>query len=168
MAVIDKYLKPLNRFLYHENAGGLVLFSSVVIAIILANSPFSEAYAQVWETRISIGVGEHSLSHSLHRWVNDGFMAIFFFVVGLELKREFIAGELSSFRKAVLPMAAALGGMIAPAVIYMIFNRGFGIRSRVGYAHGNRHCLRYGSATTCREEGAVICKSVSHYTCNSG
>ena len=100
------------------------MFSAVVIAIIWANTPIRETYHHIWETNFGIGFGEYSLNHSLHQWVNDGLMAIFFFVVGLELKREFIAGELSSFRKAVLPLAAALGGMLAPAVIYILVNRG--------------------------------------------
>ncbi len=121
---IDRSLEPLNRFFHNENAGGVVLFLSVAIAIICANSPLRAAYHHLWEMKFSISLSEASLSHSLHQWVNDGLMAVFFFVVGLELKREFIAGELSSFRKAVLPMAAALGGMLAPALIYLLINRG--------------------------------------------
>lgn len=122
--IIDRFLKPLNKFFHHENAGGIALFLAVVVAMIWANSPYSEDYHHIWETSLGISIGQLSLSHTLHQWVNDGLMAIFFFVVGLELKRELVAGELSTFRKALLPMAAALGGMVIPAAIYLVINKG--------------------------------------------
>lgn len=122
--ILDHTLEALNKFLHHENAGGIVLFLSVLLAIFWVNSPFSEAYHHIWEIDISFGASDYLLTHSLHEWVNDGLMAMFFFVVGLELKREFIDGELSSFRKAILPMGAALGGMLVPALIYIFFNVG--------------------------------------------
>ncbi|RYE21448.1 MAG: Na+/H+ antiporter NhaA, partial [Sphingobacteriales bacterium] len=88
------------------------------------NSPWHESYHHIWEINFSIGIGEYVLSHPLHLWINDGLMAIFFFVIGLELKREFLAGELSSMSKASLPMVAALGGMLVPAAIYYFINSG--------------------------------------------
>lgn len=101
-----------------------MLFISAVVAMVWANSPFSYTYHKIWHIPFAIGFGGFTISKDLHHWINDGLMAVFFFVVGLELKREFIGGELSSFRKALLPMAAAAGGMIVPALIYLAFNHG--------------------------------------------
>ncbi len=120
---IDVLLQPVNKFIKHETTGGIVLFASAVVAMIWANSPFSHSYHAVWHIPFSIGFGDFVIAKDLHHWINDGLMAVFFFVVGLELKREFIGGELSSFRKALLPMAAGAGGMIVPALIYIAFNR---------------------------------------------
>jgi Na+:H+ antiporter, NhaA family len=121
---IDKLLKPVHRFIHQEFTGGIVLFVSVVIAIVWANSSWSGSYHDLWETTFSIDFNGNSFSHPLHIWINDGLMALFFFVIGLELKREFMAGELSTAKKASLPMIAALGGMIVPALIYMLINMG--------------------------------------------
>lgn len=121
---IDKITAPVNRFIHQEHTSGIVLFISVVIAIIWVNSPLQHYYHELWEIKFSIGFSGHVLDHSLHLWINDGLMAIFFFVIGLELKREFIAGELSTVKKASLPMVAALGGMLVPAIIYFLINKG--------------------------------------------
>lgn len=102
-----------------------MLFVAVVVAMVWANSPWHESYHHLWESKFEIGFrafGLTPVSLSLHHWINDGLMAIFFFVVGLEIKREIMSGELSSPRKAAMPIAAAIGGMIAPALIYLIFN----------------------------------------------
>ncbi len=103
-------------------SGGIVLLACTLIALIWANSPWSESYFHFWETGFAFVFGESSLSEHLLEWVNDGLMVIFFFVVGLEIKREIVTGELASPRKAALPIAAALGGMIVPAVMYAAFN----------------------------------------------
>src|SRR5215217_6757298 len=121
---IDKIVNPVNRFIHLEYTSGIVLFLGVVIALIWVNSPFSESYHHIWEIDFSLGFDKSVLSHPLHLWINDGLMAIFFFVIGLELKREFIAGELSTINKAALPMVAAVGGMLVPAGIYALFNNG--------------------------------------------
>lgn len=121
---IDIWLKPVNKFIKNETAGGIVLFSAAILAIIVANSPLAEQYHQLWKYKFSIGFAGYEISKSLHHWINDGLMSVFFFVVGLELKREIIGGELSDRRKAVLPVAAAIGGMLVPASIYWLFNRG--------------------------------------------
>lgn len=121
---IDKIVKPVNRFIHLEYTSGIVLFLGVILALIWVNSPFSESYHHIWEIDFSLGFDSNVLAHPLHLWINDGLMAIFFFVIGLELKREFIAGELSTLNKAILPMVAALGGMLVPAGIYAIFNYG--------------------------------------------
>lgn len=121
---IDLLLKPVHKFIRLEYTGGIVLFICVVIALAWANSPWAASYHALWETRCSVGFAGHVLDEPLHVWINDGLMTLFFFVIGLELKREFMAGELSTAKKAVLPMAAALGGMLVPALIYLAFNAG--------------------------------------------
>ena len=121
---IEKFLKPFQAFLHAEASGGILLLICTVIALVWANSPFAESYFHLWHTNISIVIENFNLSHSLHHWINDGLMAIFFFVVGLEIKREFLVGELSSAQKAALPVAGALGGMIFPALLYILFNAG--------------------------------------------
>ena len=110
------------RFFRTESVGGLILLVFAVAALALANSPFASIYNAVWDLRLSIGVGQHALALTLREWINDGLMAVFFLLVGLEIKRELLAGELASPRKAALPIAAALGGMIVPAAIYYAFN----------------------------------------------
>lgn len=90
---IDKLLKPVHRFIHQEFTGGIVLFFSVVIALLWANSPWADSYHLIWETHLKIGMGNIGLDKSLHVWISDGLMAVFFFVIGLELKREFMAGE---------------------------------------------------------------------------
>lgn len=119
---IDHVLSPFNKFLHQEFTGGIILFISVVIAILWANSPWSASYYHLWEMRLSVNFAGKGINQPLHIWINDGLMALFFFVIGLELKREFMAGELSSLKKASLPMMAALGGMLLPALIYIAFN----------------------------------------------
>ena len=121
---IEKIMAPVSRFIHLEYTSGIVLLISVVIAIAWANSPFHEFYEHLWHINFSVGFDKFLLSHPLHIWINDGLMAIFFFVIGLELKREFMEGELSSLQKASLPMTAALGGMLVPAVIYFVINKG--------------------------------------------
>ncbi len=120
---IDKLLRPFQKFIQQEKSGGLVLGVSVIVALLLANSPWSAAYHHFFEYKLGFQVdGKTYLEYSLHHWINDGLMAVFFFVVGLELKREIVAGELSNPRKALLPILAAIGGMIVPAGIYLILN----------------------------------------------
>ncbi|NTE04457.1 Na+/H+ antiporter NhaA [Agrobacterium tumefaciens] len=125
-STIEKIIAPVSRFVHLEYTSGIVLLISVVFAIIWANSAFGESYHHLWETHFMVGMGEHLLDKPLHIWINDGLMALFFFVIGLELKREFMEGELSTFSKALLPMTAALGGMLVPAGIYFLINRGTG------------------------------------------
>jgi len=121
---IDKITEPASKFIHQEHTSGIVLFIAVLAAITWVNSPFAHSYHQLWDIKVSLGFGNHALNHPLHLWINDGLMAVFFFVIGLELKREFMAGELSTIKKASLPMVAALGGMIVPALIYFFINKG--------------------------------------------
>jgi NhaA family Na+:H+ antiporter len=121
---IERVLSPFTRFTQLESAGGIVLIACTVLAVVWANSPWAHAYHHLWETKLSLGLGPWSVSHTLHHWINDGLMAVFFFVVGLEIKREALVGELASVRRAALPAAAALGGMVVPALLYAAVNRG--------------------------------------------
>ncbi len=121
---IRRLLYPLNAFMHAEASGGIVLIACALVALAWANSPWSAAYTELWATKITIG----PISETLLHWINDGLMAVFFFVVGLEIKREVLVGELASPRQAALPIAAALGGMVAPAAIYAAINlRGAGL-----------------------------------------
>jgi NhaA family Na+:H+ antiporter len=115
-------LRPFEDFFKRQASGGIVLLGATVLAMVLANSPARDFYHHFWEIKLGIGFNEFGLTQSLHHWINDGLMAVFFFVVGLEIKREFLAGELASLRSATLPIAAALGGMVVPAVIYLMIN----------------------------------------------
>jgi NhaA family Na+:H+ antiporter len=123
-SAIEKIMAPVSRFIHLEYTSGIVLLLSVVIAIVWANSGYHDFYEHLWHINFSIGFDNFMLTHPLHIWINDGLMAIFFFVIGLELKREFMEGELSSLKKASLPMSAALGGMLIPALIYYTLNKG--------------------------------------------
>lgn len=120
---IEKIVSPIQSFIKQEKSGGIVLGLSVVIALILANSSLAEAYHHILEYKFGFQWdGSSFFEYSLHHWINDGLMAVFFFVVGLELKREIVAGELSNPRKALLPIIAAIGGMVVPAAIYLFLN----------------------------------------------
>jgi NhaA family Na+:H+ antiporter len=121
---IDKLIAPVSKFIHLQYTSGIVLLLSVVVAIIWANSSHQHSYHALWEYHFRVGFENYVLDKPLHSWINDGLMAIFFFVIGLELKREFMDGELSSLKKASLPMVAALGGMLVPAAIYFVLNRG--------------------------------------------
>ncbi|MDP2848913.1 MAG: Na+/H+ antiporter NhaA [Humidesulfovibrio sp.] len=125
-APIEIILSPFNRFFKTSAAGGLLLMACTAAAMIWANSPFGDSYARLQDVHLTVGAGKSELSLSLLHWVNDGLMAVFFFVVGLEIKREILAGELSSARKALLPIAAAVGGMVVPAAVYLAFTWGTG------------------------------------------
>jgi NhaA family Na+:H+ antiporter len=132
-APVDRLVEPFERFFHVAAASGIVLLACSAVALALANSPRAEAYAAFWKTPVGFAWGDFELRHSLLHWINDGLMAIFFFVVGLEVKRELVLGELRDPRKAALPVAAALGGMLAPAGIYLalqwgqVGQRGWGI-----------------------------------------
>jgi NhaA family Na+:H+ antiporter len=131
-SLIDAVEKPLGvkvrllaqEFVRIEASGGILLLICAIIALVWANSAISESYFHFWETEFAIGFGESVISLPLIEWINDALMVLFFFVVGLEIKRQLTTGELSRPRKAVLPLAAAIGGMLVPAAIYLIFNAG--------------------------------------------
>ena len=115
---------PFQRFFKQEASSGIVLLVFAVVAMGLANSPWAAAYEEILHWKLSVGAGDFLLSMSLLHWINDGLMAVFFFVIGMEIKREFLFGELKSPSSTLLPIAAAVGGMVVPALLYTAFNIG--------------------------------------------
>ena len=120
--VYNKTFNPFVRFFKNESASGIILLIFAIAAIIIANSSLSATYNNILHTHLTIGYKDFSLSMSVLHWINDGLMAIFFLVVGMEIKREVVFGELKSFKKTILPISAAIGGMVVPAIIYVLFN----------------------------------------------
>src|SRR4051812_40673322 len=125
--MIRKFLSPIYQFLYDSRAVGSILILCTIVSLILANSPWQQSYLSFWDT--SVHIGEH-LPHSMLHWINDGLMVPFFFLVGMEIKRELTTGELSSVKKSMLPVLAAIGGMTCPALIFLVFN------INTPYSHG--------------------------------
>ncbi len=128
---IYRLIRPFQEFARIQAASGILLLVCTVLALLWANSPWADSYTRLFATKVTVGVGGFIISKPLLLWINDFLMAIFFFVVGLEIKREILVGELSSLKQAALPIAAALGGMIAPALIYLTLNAG--APSRTGW-----------------------------------
>jgi NhaA family Na+:H+ antiporter len=121
---IVRILYPFQAFAENRMAGGILLLVCTAVALLWANSRWADSYAALWHTNLTISLAGRTLSHDLHFWVNDLLMAVFFFVVGLEIKREVLVGELASPRQAALPIVAALGGVVVPAIIYTLLNAG--------------------------------------------
>ncbi len=119
-----KVATPFEHFIHAQTTTGIILMFMTIVALILANSPLAESYAHFFHTKIDFDVGTWELSHTIHHWINDGLMAIFFFIIGLEIKREISVGELSNIKAATLPILAAIGGMVFPALIYLSINSG--------------------------------------------
>ena len=132
-SLIDRLARPFQIFAAHKLSGAVLLLAATVMAVAWANSPWAGFYHHWLHTKLALSVGPFGLNKSVSHWINDGLMGIFFFVVGLEIKRELLAGELASPRKAALPVIAAVGGMVVPALVYFAFNgagefaRGWGI-----------------------------------------
>lgn len=121
---VESVLRLLERLLHVEAASGVLLLVAAVVALVWANSPWSASYEHLWHAPVTFGIGAFSSTNAVHFWINDGLMVVFFFVVGLEIRREVHEGELSELRRAALPIAAALGGMLVPATIFWSINRG--------------------------------------------
>jgi len=122
--MINTVSKPFKWFFKLEAASGLVLLIAAIMALVISNSSFNELYFNSLEQYLFIGINDFGLKLSVHHWINDLLMAIFFFFVTLEIKREFIQGELSNFKKALLPIIGAVGGMVIPALVYVVINFG--------------------------------------------
>jgi len=133
-------IKPVNKklttlfteFVNNEQSSGIVLILCTVIAIVIANSPFGKAFVDFWHIKLGFETGGIALNQSLEHWVNDGLMAIFFLLIGLEIEREIYIGELSDLKSASLPIIAAIGGMAVPALFYFLFNRGTETQGGIG------------------------------------
>lgn len=122
--LLTRALQPFQEFAHTGALGGIALLACTVFALAWANSPWGDSYFSLWESAIAIGPRSAPLVKSLQHWINDGLMAVFFLLVGLEIKRELLVGELASIRHAALPIAAAIGGMIVPAALYAMLNFG--------------------------------------------
>lgn len=121
---IHRLTRPFERYLHVEASSGIVLLLATAVALVLANSPLADAFAALWKTEVAFGFGTWEMRHSLKHWISDGLMGVFFFVIGLEVKRELALGELRTWRQAALPVFSALGGMLAPAAIYLLLQPG--------------------------------------------
>jgi len=121
---VDRLTRPFARFLSIQAGGGVILLLFTVAALVLSNSPWAHYFESVWETSVGLQLGSFEFARSLREWINDGLMTLFFFLVALELKRELVLGELSNPRMAALSIAAAIGGMIVPAAIYLVLQSG--------------------------------------------
>lgn len=121
---LQRALSPIEEFIKKEASSGIILMICAVCAILIANTALYPYYDKFLHSYFVIGSGDFMLKYSIHHWINDGLMVIFFFVVGLEIKREILVGELADRRQAILPIAAATGGMIIPALVYVLFNKG--------------------------------------------
>ncbi|MBC8064996.1 MAG: Na+/H+ antiporter NhaA, partial [Chlorobia bacterium] len=118
----DRFLRPFAEYAKTEATSGIVLMLAAITALVWANSPWAASYVSIWQTKLSLQFGSFVLDKPILLWINDGLMAVFFFLVGLEIKREFLIGELATPRKAALPIIAAIGGMAVPALIFAAFN----------------------------------------------
>jgi NhaA family Na+:H+ antiporter len=124
-----KVVTPFEDFVHKETTSGLLLMACAILAMVFANTGLHHTYEHILHTPLAISLGPWTLEHSLHHWINDGLMWLFFFLVGLEIKREVLVGQLSDFRQALLPIIAAIGGMVVPALLYYVFNtEGSGVR----------------------------------------
>lgn len=130
---IKLVVEPVSRFVHIQSASGILLLAATFVSLVLANSTLSNEFLSFWKTPIGVTIGDYEFRHSLKHWINDGLMVLFFFVIGLEVKRELFLGELRELRAAVLPFAAAVGGMVVPAALYLMLQwgepgeRGWGI-----------------------------------------
>jgi NhaA family Na+:H+ antiporter len=115
-------LSDFQQFFATQSASGIILLGCTIVALLWSNSPWAHSYFELWHSQFTVGNSQFGLTMDLHHWINDGLMVLFFFVVGLEIKRELLVGELSQLKQAALPIFGALGGMLAPALIYLAFN----------------------------------------------
>jgi NhaA family Na+:H+ antiporter len=123
-SLVERLTRPFSQFLRIETAAGAVLLASALVALIVSNSPWADEFLTLWDTHIGFQIGSLDVVRSLREWINDGLMTLFFFLVALELKRELVLGELGQPRVAALSIAAAVGGMLVPAAVYLIWQSG--------------------------------------------
>jgi hypothetical protein len=149
---VERIVRPFQDFADKQTSGGILLIAATVIALAWANSPWAESYADLWHTKLTVGVDDFSISKDLTHWINDGLMAVFFLVIGLEIKREVLVGELSSTRHAVLPGRRLGWGVGARADLPRHQRRDRGLGG-LGDTYGHRHSLRPRCLGSARPEG---------------
>lgn len=152
----------LRRFMHTEASSAGFLLAAAVLALLWANSPWSELYEHLMHTPLNITIGDAELAMDLHHWVNDGLMVVFFFVLGLEVRREFAMGELTDRRRVVLPVIAGVGGMVVPALLYLLFNASGDAARGWGIVIG-RHGLPARHARTRRADGLHPAADLPHH-----
>ena len=121
--VYKKIITPFQKFVKTESLSGFLLFGATIIALIWVNSKLGNIYSEIWQYKVGISIQNFSIVKPLILWINDGLMAIFFFLIGLEIKRELLIGELNSIKKAAFPIFAAFGGMLIPVSLFLILNQ---------------------------------------------
>ena len=121
--MVKKFLTPIQKFVRIESLSGMLLFGATVLALILANSPLADRFQSIWQYKMGVSTSGFELIKPLILWINDGLMAIFFFLIGLEIKRELLIGELNSVKKASFPLFAAIGGMLVPVLFFLLLNK---------------------------------------------
>ena len=121
--MVKKLLTPIQKFVRIESLSGMLLFGATLLALILANSPLADRFQSIWQYKMGISTSGFELIKPLILWINDGLMAIFFFLIGLEIKRELLIGELNSVKKASFPLFAAIGGMLLPVLFFLLLNK---------------------------------------------
>ena len=158
--MINYLSKPFRWFFKLEAASGLILLIAAILALVISNSDYSEFYFSSLEKYLFIGINEFGLKLSVHHWINDALMAIFFFFVTLEIKREFIQGELSNIKQAMLPIIAAVGGMVIPALFYIVINWGNNeTMNGVGNTISYRYCFFFRNFIIIRFKSSDFFKS---------
>ena len=153
----SRVVSPLRAFFATQNAGAIVLVAATAVALVWANSPWSSTYEKFWTTEVAVRFGSTGITLELREWINDGLMAFFFFVVGLEIRREFDMGKLRERRRLATPVVAAIGGIIAPALIYLAFNGGTPDAKGWGIAIGTDTAFALGVLATARPGCACSC-----------
>src|SRR5215203_1562201 len=165
---VERIVRPFQDFAHKQSSGGILLILATVVALVWANSPWGDSYAALWGSKLTVGLGDLSLSKDLTHWINDGLMAIFFLVVGLEIKRELLVGELSSLRSAALPVAAAVGGAVIPALIYLAINAGTEGVAGWGIPMATDIAFALGGLGPAWPEGTHDAQGVCDGACHSG
>ena len=166
--VARRVAQPLQAFLDAEASSGILLLVAAAVAVLWANSPWSGAYDALWRTVLTVRVGDWALTEDLRHWVNDGLMSLFFLVVGLEIKRELLTGELRDPRRAAVPVIAALGGMVVPAADLPGREPRRRCDARVGHPDGDGHRVRARGAHARREERAAERQAVPAHARDRG
>ena len=156
-------VRPVSRFLAIEASGGALLVAAALVAVVWANSPWSESYRSVWTSELTVSMAGHGITEDLRHWINDGLMTLFFFVIGLEIKGEIVSGQLRHARDAAVPLVGALGGMLVPAALFLAFNLG-GPGSGVGACRWRRTSPSPSVSSHCSGPG---CRASSRSSCSA-
>lgn len=161
--LVERLIHPFQALVRAETSGNILLLCCTLLALLWANPPWAQRYHQVWEDHLVVGFAGMVLDHSLHVWINDGLMTLFFVLVGLEIKRDVLGGELARPQQVLLPSLAACGGALVPALIYTAFTWGTpAAADRVGQCYGHRYYLCPGRLVPARQAHSLLIAGLSH------